>query len=46
MISTADAPSVICEELPAVTLPSSLKAGFKLGQRRDATSRGGCPRRS
>ena len=30
MISTADAPSVICEELPAVTLPSSLKAGFRL----------------
>ncbi len=30
MISTADAPSVICEELPAVTLPSALNAGFKL----------------
>ncbi len=25
---TAAAPSEICEELPAVTLPSSLKAGF------------------
>ena len=30
MISTADAPSVICDELPAVTLPSSLKAGLRL----------------
>ncbi len=30
MISTAEAPSVICEEFPAVTLPSSLKAGFRL----------------
>ena len=30
MISTADAPSVICEELPAVTFPSSLNAGFRL----------------
>jgi len=30
MIKTADAPSVICDEFPAVTLPSSLKAGFKL----------------
>jgi hypothetical protein len=26
--STAAAPSEICEALPAVTLPSSLKAGF------------------
>ena len=26
--STAAAPSETCEELPAVTLPSSLKAGF------------------
>ena len=26
--STAAAPSEICEELPAVILPSSLKAGF------------------
>jgi hypothetical protein len=31
MISTAEAPSVICEELPAVTLPpSGLKAGLSL----------------
>ena len=30
MISTADEPSVICDEFPAVTLPSSLKAGFRL----------------
>ena len=30
MISTADAPSVICDELPAVILPSSLKAGLSL----------------
>ena len=30
MISTAEAPSVICDEFPAVTLPSSLKAGFSL----------------
>jgi hypothetical protein len=29
MISTAEAPSVIWEELPAVTLPSSLNAGFR-----------------
>jgi hypothetical protein len=28
MMSTAAAPSVICDELPAVTLPSGLKAGF------------------
>ncbi len=28
MSSTAAAPSEICDELPAVTLPSSLKAGF------------------
>ncbi len=28
MSSTAAAPSEICEELPAVILPSSLKAGF------------------
>ena len=30
MISTAEAPSVICEELPAVTLPSGLNAGLSL----------------
>ncbi len=30
MISTAEAPSVIWDELPAVTLPSGLKAGFSL----------------
>ena len=30
MISTAEAPSVICDELPAVTLPSGLKAGLSL----------------
>ncbi len=30
MISTAEAPSVIWLELPAVTLPSSLNAGFSL----------------
>ena len=30
MISAADAPSVICELLPAVTLPSGTKAGFSL----------------
>ena len=30
MISTAEAPSEICDELPAVTLPSSLNAGFRL----------------
>src|SRR5690606_41307453 len=30
MISTAEAPSEICDELPAVTLPSSLKAGLRL----------------
>ena len=30
MISTAEAPSVICDEFPAVTFPSSLKAGFSL----------------
>ena len=30
MIRTAEAPSVICEEFAAVTLPSSLKAGFSL----------------
>ncbi len=28
MISTAAAPSVICDELPAVTMPSGLNAGF------------------
>ena len=33
MISTAEAPSVICELLPAVTLPSGLKAGFRLAER-------------
>ena len=33
MISTAEAPSLICELLPAVILPSSLKAGRKAGQR-------------
>ena len=32
MTSTAEAPSVICEEFPAVTLPSSLKAGFRLAR--------------
>ena len=30
MISTAEAPSEICDELPAVILPSSLNAGFSL----------------
>ena len=30
MMSTAEAPSVICDELPAVTLPSGLNAGFSL----------------
>jgi hypothetical protein len=30
MISVADAPSVIWLELPAVTLPSGLNAGFRL----------------
>ena len=30
MISTAEAPSVICDELPAVTLPSGLNAGLSL----------------
>ena len=30
MISTADAPSEICDELPAVIEPSSLKAGLSL----------------
>ena len=30
MTSTADAPSVICDELPAVILPSSLNAGLSL----------------
>ncbi len=29
MSSTAAAPYEICEELPAVILPSSLKAGFR-----------------
>ena len=32
MMSTAAAPSLICEELPAVTLPSGLKAGFRLAR--------------
>ena len=33
MMSTAEAPSVICDELPAVTLPpSGLKAGFRLAR--------------
>ena len=30
MMSTADAPSEICDELPAVIMPSSLNAGFSL----------------
>ena len=30
MTSTAEAPSVICELLPAVTLPSGLNAGLRL----------------
>jgi hypothetical protein len=30
MISRAAAPSLICEELPAVTFPSGLKAGFRV----------------
>ena len=32
MMRTAEAPSVICDEFPAVTLPSSLKAGFRLAR--------------
>ncbi len=32
MMRTAAAPSVICDELPAVTLPSGLKAGFRLAR--------------
>ena len=32
MISTADAPSEICDELPAVILPSSLNAGLRLAR--------------
>ena len=32
MMSTADAPSVICELLPAVTLPSGLNAGLEVGE--------------
>ena len=32
MIRTAAAPSVICDELPAVTLPSSLNAGLSLAR--------------
>ena len=28
MMRAADAPSVICDELPAVTFPSGLNAGF------------------
>jgi len=30
MISRAAAPSLICDELPAVTFPSGLKAGFSV----------------
>jgi hypothetical protein len=33
MMSAAEAPSVIWLELPAVTLPSGLNAGFEVGQR-------------
>ena len=33
MMSTADAPSEICDELPAVTVPSALKAGLSLAER-------------
>ena len=39
MSSTAAAPSEICDELPAVILPSSLKAGFSSRQRLDARVR-------
>src|SRR4051794_30856433 len=30
MISTAEAPSAICDELPAVTFPAGLDAGFRV----------------
>ena len=37
--STAAAPSETCEELPAVILPSSLKAGFSLASPSSVVSR-------
>ena len=39
MISTAAAPSVICDELPAVTTPSGLNAGLRLARRLERRAR-------
>ena len=43
--STAAAPSEICELLPAVTLPSSLNAGFSCDSASIEVSRRGSPDR-